>query len=59
MDVLKELVEGCKEEKMTAEEMLKFLPTAIIAAGQSDPSSGLLSKPLDEILREAEKLFNA
>lgn len=59
VDVLKDLVDGCKEERMTIAQMRNFLPAAIVAAGQSNPESGLLTKPMDELLQEAERLFNA
>ncbi|NJM58254.1 MAG: hypothetical protein HC857_13585 [Synechococcales cyanobacterium RU_4_20] len=55
---MQSLIDACKEENMTAREMRAFLPSAIIATGQQNPESGLLSKPMNELLDRAEELFD-
>ncbi|NJR71301.1 MAG: hypothetical protein HC771_23780 [Synechococcales cyanobacterium CRU_2_2] len=54
---LQSLIDACKEENMTARKC-GILPSAIIATGQQNPESGLLSKPMNELLDRAEELFD-
>jgi hypothetical protein len=54
---LKDLIDGCKEEKMTLEEALAFLPSAILAAGQRSPQSGLLTESMDVLLEKVKEFW--
>jgi hypothetical protein len=58
-EILKDLVEGCKEEGMSVEEMKRFLPSAILAAAQRSPESGLMAEPMDALIEKAEQIYAA
>lgn len=56
-EILKSLIEGCKEEGLSLAQALSFLPAAIIAEGQRSPESGLLSEPMDALLKKVKDLW--
>ena len=49
-EAIRDLVEGCIEEEMDWPQTRAMLPSLIIATGQSDRSSGLLSQPMSLLL---------
>lgn len=58
MTTLAEIVGWFKEEGMSFDEAKSNLQTLILNEGQKDPDGDLLKRPMNDLLTEAEALFN-